>query len=307
MPELSVVIVSWNTSALLSRCLDALDDARNGRDVEVIVVDNGSTDDTLAVLARRRQPPIVVANTENAGFAIANNQGLERATAPIVLLLNSDAFVPRGTLDSALACFAANPRVGILGVTVLNEDGTLQAAAGSFPTLGSDLAASVGYDRLIGQRGPSASAPHPVDWVHGSCMFVRRAAFTTTGGLDSRFFMYSEEVDWCYRMWRAGWEVWLVPDATVVHVGGASSRNNDVRRRTALYRSRLGLRRRMGGAPASILLWCGMLAGLAGRILLRGGARCVTRRAVGRQTAASDWALLRAVARMDPLARWITS
>jgi GT2 family glycosyltransferase len=114
--------------------------------------------------------------------------------------------------------------------------------------------------------------------------------------------MYSEEVDWCRRFWLAGWEVWYLPDANVVHIGGASSRS-DTRRRLALYTSRLGFRRRASGPVSSLLLWLLMLAGLALRVVIRPLAQLAFRRRVGNQTAAADTALIAGLLRVDPLAR----
>lgn len=305
MPDLSAIVVSWNTRDLLARCLDALVDACQDIDLEIIVVDNASTDDTLAMLAERGDARII-ANAENVGFAAANNQGLRVAHAPVALLLNSDAFVNRDAISHALQLLRLRPEAGVVGVRVLNEDGTLQAAEGSFPTLRHDLAASVGFDQFSRRKNLRTCTPASVDWVHGACMFVRLAAYREVGGLDARFFMYSEEVEWCWRFRRVGWEVWIDPSATVVHLGGASA-PDDVRRRAALYRSRIGLRRRMSGPASSVCLWCGMAAGLAARVAVRGVVALVLRRDVGRQTPGSDVRLLREVARMDPLARWVTS
>lgn len=305
MPDLSVIVVSWNTRDLLLRCLETLRAAAGSSALETIVVDNGSTDGSLEAL--RSLPDVrLIANAENVGFAAANNQGLAIASAPVALLLNSDAFVNGETLSRAVQVFAEQPRAGIVGVTVLNDDGSVQAAEGVFPTLGSDLAASIGLDQLArsGRRAPSIAA---VDWVHGACLFVRMDAYRMVGGLDTRFFMYSEEVEWCWRMWHSGAEVWIEPAATVIHLGGASSARNDVRRRSALYRSRIGLRRRMSGRRSGVCLWLGMLAGLSGRVVVRGTLGLVTRRQIGRQSAAADWALLCDIARSDPLARWSVS
>jgi hypothetical protein len=134
-------------------------------------------------------------------------------------------------------------------------------------------------------------------------MFVRVSAARAVGPLDERFFMYSEEVDWCRRFWGGGWKVWYRGDVEVVHVGGGSS-ENDLRRRQALYRGRLGFRRRVSGSAAAMLLWVCMVLGLGFRIPLRAAALLVTRRPIGRQTPRADWQLLRSIAGMDPLARW---
>lgn len=307
-PDLSVLIVSYNTRELLARCLDTLlaaaGEARMPQ-LEIIVIENGSTDGTVELLTGCYPAVTLLPNATNAGFAAANNQGLALARAPVALLLNSDAFVTAETLRRGLGVLATRPRAGMAGVRLLNADGTTQFAYGTFPTLWSDLLTSVGLDRfLTPARQPARSRVGPVDWVNGACLFVRTAALGDIGPLDEAFFMYSEEVDWCRRCWARGWEVWYAGDAPVTHLGGASSSKSDLSRRIALYRSRLGLRRRLGGSASSAALWLGMLAGLGGRALGRAAVQALVRRRLGRHSPRADWQLVRAVARMDPLARW---
>jgi GT2 family glycosyltransferase len=306
MPDLSVIIVSYNTRAILARCLSELTAAVAGLDVEIIVVDNGSTDGSVELAAAwPGVTPIV--NYDNAGFAAANNQGLAAAQAPFALLLNSDAFIGAAALAAGLTLLREQPAVGLAGLRLLYVDGTLQAEHGTFPSLWHDIRVSAGLDRMRAAHSCPPVEPGPVDWVQGACMFVRMAALRVVGPLDTRFFMYSEEVEWCRRFWDHSWQVWYLPNATVTHIGGASSAGLDLRRRAALYRGRLGLRRRMDGPPASALLGCCMLSSLLARIATRALARVVARRDLGRQTPRSDWELLRLIARMDPFARWAVS
>jgi GT2 family glycosyltransferase len=302
MPELSVVIVSFNTRDILRRCLQALYDATVGRSVQVIVVDNASTDGTIEMLQSQFPDVVTVANAENTGFAAANNQGIELAEAESLLFLNSDAFVTTEAIRAGLEVLR-RPGVGMAGVDLVNADGSFQATSGRFPTLLSDVARSTGLDRLIpGQRQPLAE-PAPADWVQGACMFVRTSAIVDAGPLDVDFFMYSEEVEWCWRFWKAGWEVWQLHGVAVVHLGGASSSTNDLSRRAALYRSRLALRRRIGGPVASVVLWGIMIAGLVARIPARGIARLTLRRNVGFQTMSADAQLLWMMLQTNPFSR----
>lgn len=309
MPDLSVVIASYNTRDLLARCISELRAAADGLALELIIVDNASTDGSREFLAEQAQAGQlrVIQNERNLGFAGANNQGLRSATAPVILLLNSDAFVTAATLRLALKTIHCNPYVGVVGVRILNPDGSIQAESGTFPTLWQDIRVSVGLDQLDRKPARAPEVAWPVDWVHGACLFVRKAAYEAVGGLDERFFMYSEEVDWCHRFWAADWQVWYVPEATAVHLGGASSRSNDLGRRAALYESRLGLRRHIAGPHSSLLLWLAMLAGMTGRVAVRPLLQVLTRRRVGYQSAETDLQLLRAIARMDPLARKLAS
>lgn len=311
-PALTVLIVSYNTRELLDRCLETLFasvDALAGIAVEVIVVDNGSTDGSVELLATRYPTITVLRNAANRGFAGANNRGLALVRTPMVLLLNSDAFVTAAALSRSVDLLRTEPRVGMVGVRLTNPDGTVQAEGGCFPTLWADFAVSVGLNQVVGRMAGrrsrvAATRIGPADWVQGAYMLVRTAALREVGLLDEVFFMYSEEVDWCRRFWSHGWEVWYAGDVSVVHVGGASAGENDFGRRQALYRSRLGLRRRLSGPGSSATLWLGMLVGLGARVLVRAVTARVTRRRHGRHSSTADWRLLRAVARMDPLARW---
>ena len=308
MPDLSAIVLSHNTRDLLRRCLDDLAAvaAFDAVDLEIIVVDNASTDGTRAMLAERADVR-VLENADNVGFAAANNQALRCVRAPFALLLNSDAFVRPGVLRSAVATLRQRPAVGMVGVRLLNVDGTVQAEHGKFPTIWTDIRVSAGADRIARPNPGGIAGSGPADWVQGACMFVRMAAAAEVGGLDARFFMYSEEVEWCRRFWDRGWQVWYLHEATVTHVGGASSTGMDLSRRAALYRSRLGLRRLLGGPLASVALWCCMVGGLGARIVVRGAAQRIAGRRVGWQTPRADWELLCRVARMDPLARWSSS
>jgi GT2 family glycosyltransferase len=304
MADLSVIILSYNTRDLLARCLAALYSAAGDLALEVIVVDNGSIDDSVALVRRDFPATTVIANEVNAGFAAANNQGIALATAPVVLLLNSDAFVTEQSLRRCMNVLDIRQEAGLVGVRLVNEDGSPQAEYGTFATLWDDMLVSTGLDQLFPRRRPRITAAGPVDWVQGACMFARRAALHDVGGLDPHFFMYSEEVEWCRRFWQHGWEVWYVPDAPIVHIGGASSTALATTRRAHMYRSRLGFRRRCAGPAASAALWLVMIAGLGARVAGRSATEVVTRRSVGRHRASADRQLLRVVLRMDPLARW---
>lgn len=305
-PDLSPIIVSYNTRDLLARCLDTLASAAAAAGValDTIVVDNDSADGSAAMLADRYPWVRTIRNPINSGFAAANNLGLRQIRSPYALLLNSDAFVTPEVLRACLDLLRAKAQIGMVGVRLLNEDGSPQAECEKFPTLLSDIGCSVGFDQLARSHRAARDYVGPADWVQGACMFVRAEAVAEVGGLDVTFFMYSEEVDWCRRFWARNWQVWYRGDVAVVHLGGASSRHADLRRRRALYRSRLGLRRRLGGPASSATLWACMVLGLGLRVALRASAGAILHRPLGRQAPGEDWALARQIAGMDPLARW---
>lgn len=263
MPSLtlSVVIVNWNTRALLAECITTLRRETAAIAHDIWVVDNGSSDDSVAMLRRDFPDVNVIESQVNLGFAGANNLAMERSTGRYLLLLNTDALMTPGSLLALLQLAEATPRAGIIGAHLLNPDGSFQASYTNFPTLWQEfLILSTLGRRLRGPRYPShgaemARGPQRVDYVEGACLLVRRTAFAAIGGLDEGYFMYAEEVDWCKRMHAAGWEVWYQPASQVVHIGGASSANRKTSREADLYRSRARyFRIHHGGLQASILM-----------------------------------------------------
>ena len=224
----SIVIVSFNARKHLERCLEAV----AGGAHEVVVVDNASEDGSPA-LVRERFPAVkLVELPENAGFGAANNAGMEVAGGDLFLLLNSDAW-PVGDAIERLAAFAAErPRAGIVGPRLRNPDGSLQRSVRGWPTTWR-LATEYLFLRRLG-RGTQAfnafygagfdhTSIRSVEVLKGAVLLVRREAYATVGGFDPAFFMYGEEMDLCYRVGRAGWEVVFDPDAEFVHVGGVST------------------------------------------------------------------------------------
>lgn len=305
MPDLSVVIVSFNTRKLLAECLDTLICSTRHIDAELIVVDNASGDGSPDMLRADYPSVNLIASEHNLGFAGANNRGIEASHGPVVLLLNSDAFVNPDAITSCLHVLRERPEVGLVGVKVLNLDGSIQFEAGRFPSLWSDVSTSLGLDQLKrDRRRPSSGSNKDADWVHGACMFVRREAITDSGSLDETFFMYSEEVEWCYRFWQRGWRVVYLGDASVVHLGGSSSMKNDLSRRVWLYRSRLGMRRKLGGPLSSIALWLLIVSGIGIRIPLQWLIRALPGQSARGHGPGDDWGLLRNVLAMDPFSKW---
>lgn len=253
-PTVGVVIVSFNTAALLCDCLRSLDSC--ALPLRVVVVDNASSDASVSQVRRMFPAVEVCALERNQGFAGGNNVGMRRllaaATPPeYLLLLNPDTVVHPGAVETMVAFLAAHPRVGIVSPRLLNPDGSVQPAAFRFPTLTMSLlevfppgAALPG--RLYGswwhgrypQEQPGA-APFPIDHPLGACMLVRRAVIAQVGLLDERYFMYSEEVEWCWRVRQAGWAIWQTPEAQVTHIGGAATGQFRRRMLVELYRSRV--------------------------------------------------------------------
>lgn len=235
-PDLSIIIVNWNTRQLLLDCLRSLEASQLW--VEVIVVDNASSDDS-AMAVRAAFPNVrVIENTTNRGFAAANNQAIAQSRGRYVLLLNSDTVVLPHALDRMVAFADAHPTVGVVGAQLLNGDGTLQPSWAAFPGIRSEV---LGKNlRVCRPYAETAAGPaYAVDWVGGAALLARRTAIDQAGPLDEQYFMYSEETDWCYRIKQCGWEVCYLSTASVVHLGGQSSRQASLRMKTELYRSKL--------------------------------------------------------------------
>ena len=230
--RLSVIIVSWNVQDDLHRCLDSLMTGNRGEGIEVWVVDNASSDGTVQMLEKRYPQVRLICNSENRGFAAANNQGLEAADAEYYLLLNPDTIVPEGGLQTLLQFADAHPEAGAIGPQLRNPDGSLQYSARRFPT----ITAAIFRNTILGRLFPGAASPsrylmtewdhgdaRQLDWVSGACMMVRGEALEQIGYLDEAFFWGSEDVDFCFRLHRAGWEVWYTPEPRVVHAIGRST------------------------------------------------------------------------------------
>ncbi|RRR67953.1 MAG: glycosyltransferase family 2 protein [Candidatus Viridilinea halotolerans] len=253
MSNVAVIIVSYNTCALLRDCLASLQACT--LPLQVLVVDNGSHDGSVAMVRHTFPHVHLLEPGANVGFAQANNLGLawfaqQPAALPAyVLLLNPDTIVHHGALEALVAFLAQHPRVGLVGPRLLNPDGTHQAAAFRFPTLLMTLLdlfppGEVLPGRLYGSwwhgRYPQerGTAPFAIDHPLGACMLVRRAVLEEVGPLNADYFMYSEEVEWCWRIRQAGWAIWQVPDARVTHIGGAATSQLRHSMFSALWQSR---------------------------------------------------------------------
>lgn len=260
MLDLSIVILNWNTRDLLADCLTSIAETTEGLPLEVIVVDNASTDGSLEMVRERFPQVQLVANQANVGFARGNNQGVGLSHGRYLLLLNSDARLLPQAVQALLTVAEAHPGAGIVGAQLLNADGSFQASHSRFPTQWQEFLILSGLGRMWHGRwypshGPEEDkGPQRVDYVEGACLLVRREAFDAAGGLDEGYFMYAEEVDWCYAMRAKVWEVWYQPAAKVIHLGGGSSRSRLPQREADLYRGQVRFFRKHYGDRAAKLL-----------------------------------------------------
>ncbi len=233
VPDLSVVIVTYNGRDMALATLRSARAAVGDADVEWIVVDSGSSDGTPDAV-RGSFPDVQVIAGENRGFAAGNNLGLERARGRHVLLLNPDVEIERGTFGELVAAMDERPGVGVVSVIQQGADGRLQPSIRRFPTVGRDLGESLFATRWpmlrtcqeLETRPEVYAREGPVDWVVGAFLLARAAAIRDVGPMDDGFFLYSEEVDWCYRFQAAGWEVRHLPLMTITHHAGRRDRGD---------------------------------------------------------------------------------
>lgn len=256
MPDLTVIVVSWNVSELLDRCLSSLYEAleRDGLQAHVCVVDNGSRDGSAAMVRSSHPWVHLEALPDNVGYVRANNLALARlqGQARAHWLLNPDTVIHHGTAAALLRFLDVHPRVGMVAPSLLNPNGTRQESAFRFPGLFQLLFAlellprRFYYSRLNGRYAPELyeqGAPFPIDHPLGAAMMVRDRTLAEIGPLDEGYFMYCEEIDWAWRMAAAGWERWLLPHVAVTHVGGASSQQARPQTTAFLWESRARLYR----------------------------------------------------------------
>jgi GT2 family glycosyltransferase len=235
-PVLSIVIVSWNVREDLRECLQSLLRDEGSRlesgEIEIIVVDNASTDGTAGMVNLEFPRVKLLVNSQNLGYTKANNIGINHSRGKYILLLNPDTIVHQGALQALIDCAESHPEAGIIGAKLLNPDGSVQRSARSFPDIGAGLFRNTFLGRLF-PNNPFVrrylladfgyDEVREVDWVSGAAMLVRRDLIERIGGLDERFWAYCEDVDLCWRTWQAGYKVLFCPNAVITHKVGRSS------------------------------------------------------------------------------------
>jgi GT2 family glycosyltransferase len=278
----SAVVVSYNTRDDLRRCLEALR-AHAGIPMEIIVVDNASTDGSAEAVRAAFPDARVIANTANLGFSRANNLGLRVARGEFVLVVNSDCEVRPGAVAALVAILEARPDVSLVGPRTVGTDGAPQVSFG--PSL-TPLAewrqgrlvrgVKAGDVDSLRRAAALAAEEQEPDWVSASCFLARKSALDAVGGFDESFFLYEEDVDLCLRLRRAGGRVLYTPRAEVVHHLGRSMERAPERARLEYHRSHLRYYAKHNSAAERIALrawmagraawgWLGAGSGTAGR------------------------------------------
>jgi len=284
-PLVSVAVVSWQSRDEVLACLASLE-AHAPIPLQVVVVDNASTDGTVDAVRSGHPAAQVIANAENVGFARASNQAWRVTASPLVLFLNPDAEVGPGALETLVETLEARPELGVVAPRVVGPDGSVEVSTG--PDL--DPRSEWKQRRLVhgvARRDPGAlreaearhSVPREPDWVSGACFLARRAALEAVSGFDEAFFLYEEDADLCRRLRGAGWRIAFEPRATIRHRKGVSMARGPERARLEYHRSHLLYYRKYNGPLARLLLRSSILArGLAS--LLRPGRGTEGRRLV---------------------------
>ncbi len=234
--DLSVLIVTYNSARDIERCLKSVQDHldRDKIGYELCVVDNASADNTVEIIRRQFPTVKLICESRNLGFAGGIQSGLAATAAPFVLWLNPDAVIERGSIRTVLDRLRTEPRTGIAGLKILNPDGSLQLSCRSFPTYATAVFSRYSLLTRIWPGNPFSRAylltnfnheeRREVDWVSGACLLHRRELAQQIGPPDDQFFMYCEDVDFCYRAKQAGWKVIYDPAFVVTHRIGGSSR-----------------------------------------------------------------------------------
>jgi len=274
--ELSVIIANYNTRELLKKCLNSIYQNQHGMRVQVIVVDNASTDGSVAMVRETFPQAVLIENPKNLGFARAVNQGLRCADGNYLLLLNSDTEIADAALARSAEFLNSHPDAGIVGCKLLNPDGSVQPSCESFLSLRGIffetffLETLFPRSRLFGRMHLTYlgyDSVEKVDYVKGAFLMTRRQVLDDIGTLDEDFFFYAEEMDWCYRARQKKWEVYFTPEAEVIHYGGQSADSISPDMFVQLHKARLQFYRKHHGpietAMARSLLAIGALLRLA--------------------------------------------
>ena len=280
--RVAAVVVNYNAADYLVGCVRSL--AAEGV-ADVVVADNASVDGSERALLESGLPARFLPTGRNRGYGGGANFGTAACSSELVLVCNADVEVSRGAVPALVAALDADPGLGIVGPRIVDPDGTLYPSARSFPALGDAIGHA--FLGLVAPRnrwsarykllGWDHASRTDVDWVSGACFLARREVLERLGGFDESYFMYTEDVDLCWRAWRAGWRVAYEPAATVVHAQGASADRHPYRMIREHHRSLLRFANRTTTGWRRALLPL-VAAGLALRTVLA----CVQRAAAAR-------------------------
>jgi GT2 family glycosyltransferase len=225
IPDLSIVLVCWNNKVYLEPCLQSLYEKSLRAQFDVVVVDNGSTDGSQAMLVEKYPEIKLIQNDRNLGLGKASNQGIEATLGRYILLLNNDTVVNAASLDAMVDFLDKTPDAAGVGGTLLNSDGSVQSCYNNFSTLREEFLVATRIGELFRPGYPAIlkdDQVRSVGWLGSACLMLRRAALDQEGLLDEHYFIYSDEADLQYRLKKAGWKIYFIPNASTIHYGGRS-------------------------------------------------------------------------------------
>ncbi|MFZ0799185.1 MAG: glycosyltransferase family 2 protein [Terriglobales bacterium] len=260
-PTVSVIVVTWNGKKYALECLASLNEQENGLPIEIIVVDNASTDGTPDAISEQFPKVLLVRNNANFGFAKANNIGMSQSRGKYVCLINSDVVVPPGCLERMVGYLENNRNIGLLGPKMMSLDGSIGQSVMRLPTVWNTICSALGLhsilpnSKLVGgflMEGYPYDRIDDVEVLTGWFWILPRVALQQVGGLDEQFFMYGEDIDWSHRFLKAGWRVVFYPDAEALHYGAASSAEAPTRFYIELRRANLQYFRKHHGRLGSV-------------------------------------------------------
>lgn len=224
-PDISIILVCWNNASYLEECLHSLYESKLTSNFDVIVVDNGSSDGSQQMLGEKFPQVKIIQNMSNLGLGKASNQGIAASEGRYVLLLNNDTKVNGPSLDAMVNFLEEEPSAAAVGGKLLNPDGSIQACYNKFPSLLEEFLIATRLGEMLWKGYPanvSNEQVRSVSWLGSACLMLRRKALDQIGLLDESYFIYGDEVDIQYRLIKAGWKVYYLPQVTTVHYGGRS-------------------------------------------------------------------------------------
>lgn len=244
--KLSIIIVNWNTKDLMRDCLNSVYREVNNVQLEVIVVDNASTDNSVEMLKKEFLEVRVIENKENVGFSRANNQGIKLSSGTYILLLNPDTIIYDNALGKMIDFMDAHPEAGAVGCQLLEESGKhLVGDAGYRLSLKTALNYAFFLSKLfpkickglfLNHRLNRKKEPIEVDWISGACFLVRRSILRDVGMMDENFFMFAEDMEWSHRIKSEGFKVYYLPYVSIIHLMGVStSRQKQIKNISTLW------------------------------------------------------------------------
>jgi len=269
--DLSIVIVNWNTQDLLQQCLDSVFNSPPERSFDIWVVDNASSDNSVQMVETQFPQVNLIRSELNLGFGKANNIAMQKCLGKHILLLNPDTEVYPKALERLSAFLHDHPKVGVVGACLLYPDGALQTSCYPFPTLLREFWRLFHLDRvktygIYDQTHWDRSTVREVEVIQGAAFLVRNEVLDQVGLFDPEYFMYTEEVDLCYRTHKAGWDLYWVPQAEIIHHEGQSTKQMPAEMFLHLYKSKLLFFRKNHGEFSAVMYK--LILGLASLIRL---------------------------------------